>query len=202
MISNPYAPPRLGSDDPHQGIDFAYIDKTFQIAVEGGPVSAVIGGIVAAVIQDRFPYGNAILIETPLENSEYSWLHEIQFPTPAPTLTGHPILTCPKFPGQNTFSSDHRSLYIMYAHLKHPPEFQIGENVNCGQEIGIVGSSGNALNPHLHIETRIGPSNTTFESMAHYNTQAKELEMTAYCQWRVSNQFQSFDPMKLLQIAP
>ena len=57
LIHNPYAPPRLGSDDPHQGVDFADIDPVYEIALEGRPVQAVLSGSISAVIQDRFPYG-------------------------------------------------------------------------------------------------------------------------------------------------
>jgi murein DD-endopeptidase MepM/ murein hydrolase activator NlpD len=66
LITNPFSPPRLGSDDPHQGVDFSVIDPVYQIALEGQPVQAVMDGVVAGVIDDRFPYGNAILVETPL----------------------------------------------------------------------------------------------------------------------------------------
>ena len=67
----------------------------------------------------------------------------------------------------------------------------------CGQAIGSVGMSGNALNPHLHLEVRVGPAGIRLESMAHYDTSATAQEMANYCRWRVSGLFQLVDPMQL-----
>jgi murein DD-endopeptidase MepM/ murein hydrolase activator NlpD len=69
--------------------------------------------------------------------------------------------------------------------------------VKCGEQIGTVGESGNALNTHLHFEVRIGPSGSRLGSMSHYNTSASPEEMNAYCTWRVREQFQVLDPMQL-----
>ena len=75
---------------------------------------------------------------------------------------------------------------------------QTGQEVACGQPLGAVGSSGNALNPHLHFEVRVGPSGAPLYSMAHYDASATPQEMAMYCLWRVSGWFQLFDPLKLL----
>jgi murein DD-endopeptidase MepM/ murein hydrolase activator NlpD len=63
-----------------------------------------------------------------------------------------------------------------------------------------VGTSGNSVNPHLHLETRLGPAGFTFASLAHYDTSATQDEMRQYCLWRLSGAFQPFDPMLLLGI--
>jgi murein DD-endopeptidase MepM/ murein hydrolase activator NlpD len=197
LIYNPFAPPRLGSDDPHQGVDFADIDPVYQIALEGGTVQAVLSGRVAAVIEDRFPYGYAVLVETPLDQVPPGWLATFQMPTPAPTQESHPSLTCPKSEITPNWDFSQRSLYLMYAHLKEPFTLQVGDQVSCGQELNAIGNSGNSLNPHLHVEARVGPANATFESIAHYTGSASSEEMQNYCLWRVSETFQLLDPMLL-----
>ncbi|RPI22438.1 MAG: hypothetical protein EHM70_23800 [Chloroflexota bacterium] len=62
MISNPFHPPASGSDDPHHGVDFSDVLPGSQVALAGRQVQAVLGGQVAAVMHDRFPYGNAVII--------------------------------------------------------------------------------------------------------------------------------------------
>ena len=95
-----------------------------------------------------------------------------------------------------------RSLYLFYAHLLDAPTFELAETVDCGQLLGKIGQSGNALNPHLHLEARVGPSGARFESMAHYSGGITEVEMRNYCAWRVSGVFQLLDPMRVLGLLP
>lgn len=197
IISNPYHPPRPGSDDPHHGVDLADRLPGSQVAVAGRAVQAVLAGQVAAVIQDRFPYGNAILIETPLDESWAGWQDQAGIPTAAPTLALVSALTCPPAPEPFT-NPTRRSLYLLYAHLQHPPTLQVGDAVTCGQTIGAVGSSGNALNPHLHVEARVGPAGLRLVSMAHYDASATPEEMSGYCLWRISGWFQLVDPLQVL----
>lgn len=197
LITNPFAPPRSGSDDPHQGVDLSDIDPLYQIALEGRRVKAVMDGMVAGVIADRFPYGNALIVETPLELLPAELAGAVQLPTPAPTRQGHPSLTCPDSENPDVWDASQRSLYLIYAHLKEAPIFQVGDAVLCGQELNAIGSSGNALNPHLHLELRVGPSGARFDSMAHYTSSASLQEMHNYCLWRVSETFQLMDPMLL-----
>ena len=190
IVSNPFAPPsRPGSDDPHQGVDLADIDPQTRISLEGRLVQAALAGTVAAVIQDRFPYGNAVLIETRLETLPTRWQQALAIPTPAPTSLTHPVLTCPTPENSPNWESNQRSIYILYAHLQQPPEVNIGEAIDCGQTIGKVGKSGNALNPHLHVEARVGPGGARFPSMAHYTGNASQDELRNYCLWRVSANF-------------
>ena len=58
--------------------------------------------------------------------------------------------------------------------------------VTCGQMINTVGSSGNALNPHLHVEVRLGLAQICLGSMVHYDASATQDEMATYCLWRIS----------------
>jgi murein DD-endopeptidase MepM/ murein hydrolase activator NlpD len=200
-ISNPYQPPRLGSDDPHQGVDLAVTQDG--IALAGNPIQAALVGRVAMILNDRFPYGNAVLIETPLRsllapNDDL----RLAIPTPAPTLPAHPSLTCPAVKTTGGLSQQNRSLYLLYAHLSETAVLQPGDAVACGEYLGKIGQSGNALNPHLHLEARVGPSGARFSSMAHYTTSASAEEMGNYCLWRVSNQFQLVNPLDLLRLLP
>jgi len=200
MVVNPYAPPsRPGSDDPHHGVDLAQVGEG-SIALPGLQVQAVLAGRVAGVIADRFPYGNALIIETSLELLPSRWWVTLALPTPAPTLTTIPALTCIFPEPMPEWSAESRSLYLLYAHMQTPPAFQPGEGVTCAGPLGEVGDTGNAINPHLHLETRIGPSGVRFSSMAHYDPSASIEEMFNYCTWRVSGLFQLVDPLAVLML--
>jgi murein DD-endopeptidase MepM/ murein hydrolase activator NlpD len=194
-VSNPYSPPPIGSDHPHQGLDLAIFQPGTSIALAGQPVSAIFTGQVAGVIRDRFPYGNAVLIETAVDTSMDPYP---AFPTALPAILTPSVITCPPLPSSFRYDHHQRSLYILYAHLKDNPIQEPGEKVNCGDLLGKIGNSGNALNPHLHIEIRIGPAGAQFPSMAHYDSSASSDEMALYCTWRVSGLFQSIDPLQFL----
>ncbi|MCJ7623061.1 MAG: peptidoglycan DD-metalloendopeptidase family protein [Anaerolineaceae bacterium] len=200
-ITNPFNPPAVGSDDPHQAVDLSDIIKNSQVAIDGRIVQAVLSGRVAGVIRDRFPYGNALLVETPLDEMPASWLAHLDLPASVAQTAPHSVLTCPQTEENNSWLQDEkRSLYLLYAHLQMEPGLQPDERVECGQAIGAVGMSGNALNPHLHLEVRVGPAGASFSSMAHYDSSATTLEMGNYCLWRVSNLFQPVDPLKLFSL--
>jgi murein DD-endopeptidase MepM/ murein hydrolase activator NlpD len=201
-IVNPFHPPPPGSDDPHQGVDLADLVPGSGVARAGRGVQAVLAGQVAGVIHDRFPYGNAILVETPLEGLPAAWLEALQVPTPAPTLPPRSALTCPTPQAPAAWDLARRSLYLLYAHMQQVPSLQPGEAVSCAEKLGAIGSSGNALNPHLHLEARAGPARANFTSMAHYDTSASPQEMRLYCDWRVSGLFQLIDPMRFFVAAP
>jgi len=200
-VSNPFNPPaRASSDDPHQAVDLAVTQDG--IAMAGEPVYSILAGQVAAVIVDHFPYGNALMIETPLKALPDEWLAQHQLPTPAPTLPPHPALTCPQVDLGLSLMNDRRSLYTLYAHMQTPVGYQLGKALNCGALLGYIGQSGNALNPHVHIEIRLGPGGARFQGLAHYETRASPAEMSAYCIWRVSGIFQLVDPMQLFDALP
>lgn len=44
----------------------------------------------------------------------------------------------------------------LYCHLAEEPEVSVGDTVTTGQVIGVVGSTGNSSEPHLHFETQMG----------------------------------------------
>lgn len=199
-VITPFLPPPAGSDDPHHGIDLAVKDPVNGFALDGSAVNSILVGKVVGVIQDRFPYGNAVIIETPLQSLPKEWIealavHEIQ-----PVDIRDSPLSCPTL--EDTAISrryEDLSFYILYAHLLNQPQFTPGEDVNCGQQIGQIGSTGNSINPHLHLETRVGMKNIQLGSMAHYDNSATLDEMRNYCLWRISGYFERMDPMILLE---
>ena len=134
-------------------------------------------GRVAAVVHDQLPYGNMVIIETPRRAlpAEISAQLEI---------------------------AEDQSLYILYAHFGEAPLVSLGGQIACGQALGQVGASGyNIVNPHLHIETRIGPAGWVFlDGMAYYDTRTTEAERASYELWRTSGTFRHFDPMVLINI--
>lgn len=200
-VVTPFLPPEPASDNPHHGVDLADRAPGTDIALEGRPVQVVLAGRVAGIVADRFPYGNAVIIETPLQDLPVEWISRLELPEIHPVDLAHSALTCPvklDFPpaGVNPMP---RSLYLLYAHLKDPLQLQPGDPVTCGQVIGVIGKSGNAINPHLHLEARVGFGNIILGSMAHYDESASQEEMAWYCLWRISGYFQMIDPMKLFK---
>jgi murein DD-endopeptidase MepM/ murein hydrolase activator NlpD len=201
LLKNPFDPPRPGFDSGHQGVDFSYWSRGERETMLGLPIHAVLAGRVAGVILNRYPYGNAVIIETPLEALPAGWIAAMQVPTPGPTVVPAASLYCPAGADFGETGPD-RSLYLLYAHMREAPLVAIGKNVSCGEQIGQVGTTGKSVNPHLHLETRVGPSGASFKDMAHYDNAATNEEMANYCAWRVSGLFQMFDPIRLLSLQP
>ncbi len=202
QVSNPYNPPPPGSDDPHYGSDLAEFQPQDRVARSGMVVQAVLGGRVAGVIRDRFPYGNLVIIETRLEDLPAGLQARLNLPE-LPAEPRRPLaLSCPEYVLPPDWRSAPRSLYLLYAHLLQPPALQPGDTVACGEPIGQIGDSGNALAPHLHLEVRVAPAGVNIPPMAHYDTSAQLEEMGAYCLWRVSGLFESIDPFCLLTECP
>jgi len=171
IITNPFGSPPVGREDLHHGVDFAYYRRKDRLSIEGEIIQSIFPGTVAVSSQDRLPYGNMVIIETP--------------------QTMLPMELREKYnlkPGE--------SLYTLYAHMGESPSVVVEENVYCGQEIGTVGLSGyHIVNAHLHLETRFGPSNTSFGGMVFYDTSASTEEMENYKRWRTSGDFRDIDPM-------
>jgi murein DD-endopeptidase MepM/ murein hydrolase activator NlpD len=49
---------------------------------------------------------------------------------------------------------DGRDYVLM--HLRHPAVVRVGDTVRAGQQIGLVGHTGDAFGPHLHFEIWVG----------------------------------------------
>jgi murein DD-endopeptidase MepM/ murein hydrolase activator NlpD len=173
IISDPYRPPPPGKDARHQGVDFSHYRRGDLLTIEGVEVQSVLPGTVAVSLVDSWPYGNLLILETPAE-----WL-----PTDLKNRLG---------------MTEGESLYLLYAHLLEPPQFSLGDSVNACQYLDKVGKSGNAVEAHLHFETRIGPGGVVFPEMRYYRTDASDAARAAYLRWRTSGDFRHFDPMELL----
>ena len=184
------------------GVDFSIVDPDLRIALKGSPVQSVLSGKVVMIIENRFPYGNAVMVESPFENLPSLWRERLSSISQPEFWGNQPALTCPT--GWDISDSDltDLSLYIMYAHLENKPDLALGEEVGCGEPIGSIGDSGNVLAPHLHVEMRYGFSSGIEGSMAHYDVSANEVEMANYCRWRVSGWYRVVDPMIFLNPDP
>jgi murein DD-endopeptidase MepM/ murein hydrolase activator NlpD len=173
IVSANYQPPISVQEERHHGVDFSYYRQGERASIQGEEVRAVYSGFVAASVNDRFPYGNMIILETPLD-----WLRD--------------------YPVESLGENPSGSLYHLYAHLEAPSKLQSGARVDRCQVLGAVGKSGNAGVPHLHLEMRTGPPGARFESMAYYSTAASQPERLSYERWRTGGEFIHFDPMSLL----
>ncbi len=196
IISQQFIAPPPGEDTGHHGVDFAYWQFGEKGSIQGTPIIAVFGGKVSSVTSDKPPYGNMILIETPIQEISQSIIDKIKFSEQVSIPAGTEKLTCPT-EYSNSWNSESRSLYTLYGHLKESPSFSAGNIITQGEVLGNVGNSGMSSAPHLHLEMRIGPSDAEFESIGHYSPSVSDLERHNYCVWRVSGVFRVFDPMVL-----
>lgn len=199
-ISNPFDPPAPGSDNPHQGVDLGDFDPADpnRVALTGRTVQAALPGTVALIQTERFPYGTALIVETPLESLPAELQAQFAALEAWPPRPANDPLTCPTVTPAYSLDDPRQSLYVLYAHLGSLAELKVGDEVGCGQALGTVGQSGNALAPHLHFELRVGPAGARLGSLAHYDVSASLQEMAAYCDWRVSGKFIWVDPLSLL----
>jgi murein DD-endopeptidase MepM/ murein hydrolase activator NlpD len=173
IVSAPYNPPPMGSDARHQGVDFSYYRRGKRTSILGVGVQSVFAGRVAASISDSFPYGNVVIVETPASG-------------------------LPSDLAEQLGMQADQSLYTLYAHMGAAPLVALDDAVTPCQPLGEVGKSGNAGVPHLHLEMRIGPAGRQFAAMAFYSTKTTQEQRDNYVLWRMSGEFQHFDPMSLL----
>jgi murein DD-endopeptidase MepM/ murein hydrolase activator NlpD len=176
IIADPYDPPPPGREERHHGVDFSYYRRKDRLSILGEGIHSVFPGKVAAVVQDKYPYGNMVIIET-TQGELPTWLvEELQI-------------------------TAGESLYLLYAHMDKSPLPQLGEVVEACQSLGEVGKSGDFNVEHLHLEARIGPGGTTFNGMAYYHTSTTVEERENYKLWRTSGEYRHFDPMILFSSA-
>ena len=200
ITSNPFQPPKPGMDDGHMGVDFAFYRYKDRVGMQGLPIHSVLPGIVSAALDDVYPYGNAIIIETPLSQLPGEWIKTLDLPVYSGVPNENINLTCPPMYPPVNWDFEHLSLYLLYAHMLEPTSLQRGDQVACGEELGYVGTTGYSVNDHLHLEVRLGPGGASFEGMTHYTANSILHERLNYCFWRVSGFFQMAEPMNLLSL--
>jgi len=199
IISQGFKSPTAFQDDGHPAVDLAFFTFQGLPSMLGIPVQSILPGKVVMVIEDRFPYGSMILVETPLEWFSEGILPLNSVPTPIPAENIELFNPCESDPlyesmAQVQMSTESRSLYVLYSHLLEEPAFEAGEMVSCGEIIGAVGLTGNTVAEHLHLEVRIGPSDARFNTFAMYQPDATVEERYNYCTWSTSGRFQPIDP--------
>lgn len=195
IISTPFDLIGIGYEDGHHGTDFAYYSRGAHTTMKGLTIHSVLSGKVAAVISDQKPYGNLIIIETPLNRIPQEMLTPLK---PSAQQTPYPynprMQFCESLKTQSWVVQT-GSIYLLYGHMLEPSPLTRGEIVASGQQIGKVGTTGMSRNEHLHLEMRWGPTGTEFASMNYYDTAATQEEMDNYCMWRISGKFTLLDPM-------
>lgn len=189
-------PAHFGQDFGHPGLDFAYYQRGDRDSIEGIEVYAFLSGRAALILEDNYPYGYTILIETPLSDLPDALAGELMADYQSVPEDLEYQYNCPEVPTP-TLTGEY-SLYHLYAHLQVRPDFQVGDPVACGTKLGNVGNTGWSSNPHLHLETRLGPSGLDIPTMAHYQSDASIEQLGNYCLWRSSGYYQIVDPYDVL----
>lgn len=174
IISDPYRPPPPGKEERHHGVDFSYYRRGERTTIQGVGVQTVLSGWVAAAITESFPYGNVVIIETSYDDLPPELISLLEIPPD-------------------------ESIYTLYAHMNQAPLVALGDLVQACQPLGQVGISGNAYEPHLHLEMRLGAPGAQFTSMGFYKADDTEEERSNYLLWRTSGEFRHLDPMRVLQ---
>jgi murein DD-endopeptidase MepM/ murein hydrolase activator NlpD len=160
-------------ESTHHGVDLGYYTRDKKLFT-GTPVLAALDGKIAAVVNNRIPYGNMVILETPFERIPANVIFSQEIP-------------------------DGDSLYTLYAHMQNFQPLKIGQSIDCGEQLAETGLSGWTGGPHLHFETRWGPANQSFAVMAYYTADTTEEERANYEKWRMSGVFHLFDPMELFK---
>jgi murein DD-endopeptidase MepM/ murein hydrolase activator NlpD len=118
----------------HEGIDFP--------APDGTPVLAAASGTVARV--------DVSFLDWNREQQEIA-LYE------ALTLGYTPAATLDRIRGRQVWIDHGKGVITRYAHLSAVEPLVVGQKVEAGALIGLVGSSGYPQGgPHLHLEVRVG----------------------------------------------
>ena len=195
ILWNPLDIPPFGNDGGHHGLDFAYYQKGERLSIQGIEIYAILAGKIVLILGNDIPYGYAIIIETPLSNlpsdlKETLLAQYLPIPEEVFYKGECPEVIPPELTGA-------MSVYHLYAHMEDPPAFDPGDAVSCGEKLGTVGTTGRSTNPHLHLETRLGPSSADLSTMAYYSVSYSDEQRSTYCLWRMSGYYQLFDPFLL-----
>lgn len=195
-----FIPPPPGQDNGHHGVDFAYYSRGTHQKMEGLEIYSMMSGKVVGVSNELPPYGNLIIIETPLQNIPPDLVARLpDYPIATPYPYNPRMEACGDYASElGDFIPD--TLYTLYAHMQYPATLQVGDVVHAGDLIGYVGNTGKEYsgNPHLHLEMRLGTGGTEFASMGYYTTSASDAERLQYCVWRVSGRYILLNPLDVI----
>ncbi|MHC1740853.1 MAG: M23 family metallopeptidase [Anaerolineaceae bacterium] len=209
ITSNPYVfnypfNEGSGNNKNHPAIDLGfYTTKSIQAyqgpelnTDDGFPIQAILPGKVVNISNNKFPYGNMIMIETPLQLLSPDLIATLQMRKPYTDEDIKLHSTCQPDQTRISWSVSSQSVYALYAHMKDTPVFQPGDKITAGEILGGIGATGNsnASIEHLHLEVRVGPSNAQFGTISTYISTASEEERYNYCIWALSEVFLPINP--------
>jgi murein DD-endopeptidase MepM/ murein hydrolase activator NlpD len=180
----------------HPAVDLAFFHyKTLNSDV-GYPIEAILTGKVVEALDNRFPYGNMVLIETPLDRLAPDLIKQMRIPQPYSDDEIKIRSTCQPDQTRISWSQSSQSVYVLYAHMLNPPTVTAGDEVQAGEVLGGIGASGHAAigNEHLHLEIRVGPANAKFGVISEYLSSSTTEERYNYCIWALSEIFLPINP--------
>jgi len=171
---------------------------------DGFPIQAILAGKIVEGVNNRFPYGNMLLIETRVDALTPEFQTQLNLPEPYSQEVLEFRFPCDKDQPIISWSQESKSIYVLYAHMKDPSPLHPGDQVQCGQVIGGIGATGNSSESieHLHLEIRFGPSDAKFGIIANYDAVATTEERYNYCIWALSQEFQPVDPALFWETGP
>lgn len=183
-------------DKNHPAVDLSFYQFKTWNTVVGHPIQAILPGKVIIAANDVYPYGNSILIETPLDQLSPDLIQRMQIGKPYSADEIAARSSCQPDQSRISWSQTQKSVYVLYAHMQSPSPFKDGDEVKSGEVIGAVGASGHAVvgNEHLHLEVRVGPSDASFGNMSDYISTATDEERYNYCIWALSEEFLPINP--------
>jgi murein DD-endopeptidase MepM/ murein hydrolase activator NlpD len=187
-----------GPDDDknHPAVDLSFYKFKDWTTVVGHPIQAILPGKVVTLTNNVYPYGNSILIETPLSWLSPDLIDKMQIGKPYSLDEIAARSPCQPDQTRISWSQTDESVYTLYAHMQSPTTVKVGDEIVSGEVIGAVGATGHAVvgNEHLHLEVRVGPSNASFGTISEYISSATDEERYNYCIWALSEVFLPINP--------
>ena len=183
-------------DKNHPAVDLGFYSFKSLTTDDNHPIQALLPGNVATIANNRFPYGNMVMIETPLDSLSPDLIKQLQISKPFSEDEIKTRSSCQPNQTRISWSTSSKSIYTLYAHMKNPPTLHPGDQVQCGEVVGAIGATGNSSVSieHLHLEVRVGPSNAKFGTISAYGTDSTDEERYNYCIWALSEVFQPVNP--------
>ena len=184
------------NDKNHPAVDLSFYQFKQFTTVIGHPIQAILPGKVVAITDNRYPYGNSIMIETPLDRLSPELIAQMKIDSPYSDEEIKAQSPCQPDQTRIPWSQTAQSVYALYAHMQSASPFRPGDEVNSGEVIGAVGASGHAVagNEHLHLEVRVGPANAKFGTISDYLSTSTDEERYNYCIWALSEIFLPINP--------